>query len=81
MPVVFRYKGYRFFFYSNEGNPLEPLHIHVRKGEALAKLWLTPEVSVAESYAMKSSELRVLMEVAEQNHELIERYWNEFFGL
>ncbi len=28
MPVVFRYKGIRFFFYSNEGNPLEPRHIH-----------------------------------------------------
>ncbi|MCP4109321.1 MAG: DUF4160 domain-containing protein [Desulfobacteraceae bacterium] len=32
--------GYRFFFYSNEGNPLEPLHIHVRKGEAVAKFWI-----------------------------------------
>jgi len=28
MPVVFRYRGYRFFFYSNEGDPREPLHIH-----------------------------------------------------
>ena len=81
MPVVFRYKGYRFFFYSNEGNPLEPLHIHVRKGEAVAKLWLEPNVAVAESYAMKSSELRELMVVAEENRELFERYWNEYFGL
>jgi hypothetical protein len=24
MPVIFRYKGFRFFFYSNEGNPREP---------------------------------------------------------
>jgi hypothetical protein len=24
MPVVFRYKGVRFFFYSNEGSPREP---------------------------------------------------------
>jgi len=24
MPVVFRDKGFRFFFYSNEGNPREP---------------------------------------------------------
>ena len=37
MPVVFRYKGYRFFFFSNEGDPLEPMHIHVRRGEATAK--------------------------------------------
>ena len=42
MPVVFRYKGFRFFFYSNEGDPLEPLHIHVRKAECVAKLWLEP---------------------------------------
>jgi hypothetical protein len=80
MPVVFRYKGYRFFFYSNEGNPRESLHIHVRKGEAVAKFWLEPVVSVAESYAMRSSELRELMGVAEENRELIERYWNEHFG-
>lgn len=79
MPVVFRYKGYRFFFYSNEGNPREPLHIHVRKGEAVAKFWLEPDVSVAESYAMRSSELRELMGAAEENRELIERYWNEHF--
>ena len=42
MPVVSRYKGFRFFFYSNEGDPLEPLHIHVRKAECVAKLWLEP---------------------------------------
>lgn len=44
MPVVFRYKGYRFFFFSNEGDPLEPMHIHVRRGEATAKLWMLPQV-------------------------------------
>lgn len=40
MPVVFRYRGCRFFFYSNEGVPKEPLHVHVQKGEAVAKFWL-----------------------------------------
>ncbi len=25
MPVVLRFKGYTFFFFSNEGNPREPL--------------------------------------------------------
>jgi hypothetical protein len=29
MPVVLRYKGFRFFFYSNEGSPREPVHVHV----------------------------------------------------
>lgn len=81
MPVLFRHKGYRFFFYSNEGNPLEPLHIHVRRGEAVAKFWLEPDVTLAESYGLSSSELRELMDIAEQNKKLIKRYWNELFGL
>lgn len=37
MPVVFRRDGFRFFFYSNEGDPREPIHVHVRKGDADAK--------------------------------------------
>jgi len=31
------YKNHKLFFYSNEGNRLEPLHINVRKGESVAK--------------------------------------------
>ena len=81
MPVVFRYKGYRFFFYSNEGEPLEPLHIHVRKGASVAKFWIQPCISVAEAYGMKSQELRKLMRVIEENSVLIERFWNEHFDL
>jgi len=81
MPVVFKYNGYRFFFYSNEGDPLEPLHIHVRKGESVAKFWIQPRISVAEAYGMKSPELRKLMRVIEENRELIERHWNEHFDL
>jgi hypothetical protein len=81
MPVVFRHKGYRFFFFSNEGEPLEPLHIHVRRGEATTKFWLSPRVGLAESYGMDSTELRELMRTVEKNKELIERFWNEHFGV
>ena len=81
MPVVFRYKGYRFFFYSNEGDPLEPLHVHVRKAESVAKFWLEPQPGVAEAYGLTSHELRELLEVAIENTELIRRYWNEHFGV
>ena len=80
MPVVFRHKGYRFFFHSNEGDPLEPLHIHVRKVEAVAKFWLEPEAGVAEAYAMTSHELYELLDVAIENKEMIARYWNEHFN-
>ena len=80
MPVVFRYKGYRFFFYSNEGVPREPLHVHVRKGDAVAKFWLEPTPGVAEGYGMNSRELHELLAVASERRDEIERYWNEHFG-
>ena len=80
MPVVLRYKGYRFFFFSNEGDPLEPMHVHVRKAECVAKFWMTPFVLLAESYGLRSSELRELQAIVEENGNLIERRWHEHFG-
>ena len=47
MPTVFRERGFRFFFYSNEGNPREPMHIHVEKDNMEAKFWLYPQVQLA----------------------------------
>ena len=79
MPVIFRWKGYRFFFFSNEGNPLEALHVHVQKGEAIAKFWIEPEVKIASSYAISASELNKLQKVVEDNIDTIRETWNEFF--
>ena len=80
MPVVFRYKGFRFFFYSNEGNPREPVHVHVRSGGSEAKLWLDPQVRVAASYGFDAGTLRELVEVAQTHREMIERAWHDYFG-
>jgi len=33
MPVVFRDRGLRYFFFSNEGLPREPRRIHVKAAE------------------------------------------------
>ena len=49
MPKVFEINGFKFFFFSNEGNPLEPCHIHVRKSGCLAKLWITDKVDIADN--------------------------------
>ena len=80
MPVVFRYKGFRFFFYANEGNPRDPVHVHVRAGGSEVKLWLEPQVRVASSYGFDASTLRELVEAADANRELIERTWRDYFG-
>jgi hypothetical protein len=49
MPTIFRQDGFRAFFYSNEGDPREPPHVHVIAGAAEAKFWLRPDVALATS--------------------------------
>ncbi len=79
MPVIFRWKGYRFFFFSNEGSSREPVHVHVRKGEAIAKFWLKPDVRLADCWGLSARELNALKKVVEDHVNLIEEAWNEFF--
>lgn len=79
MPVVFRYKGCCFFFYSNEGSPLEPVHIHARGEGGEVKFWLHPAVRVAASDGLDSRTPRELARAAEANLDLIERTWNDYF--
>jgi hypothetical protein len=80
MPTIFRHHGFRFFFYSNEGSPREPLHVHVLGEGGEAKFWLRPEVRVAVSDGLSAKALRELSAVVAQNEALIERAWNEHFG-
>ena len=80
MPLVFRYKGFKFFFYSNEGNPREPIHVHVRNSEGEAKFWLAPMVHLDDSRGFDARTLRELSGVIEQNLTVIERAWNEHFS-
>jgi hypothetical protein len=80
MPLVFRYKGFRFFFYSNEGSPREPVHVHVRASGSEAKLWLDPEIRVASSSGFDAGTLRELVGVASSRRDEIERAWHEYFG-
>jgi hypothetical protein len=78
MPVVFRSGGFTFFFYSNEGNPRESIHLHVRKAGGEAKFWLSP-LAVANSQGFDAKTLRELLKLVEENSNLIERTWHEYF--
>ena len=80
MPVVFRFKSFRFFFYSNEGNPREAMLIHMRGDDGEAKFWLTPTVYLADSDGFDARTLRELRDAVVANRELIERTWNEHFA-
>jgi hypothetical protein len=80
MPVIFRAGGFQFFFYSNEGNPREPPHVHVGKADREAKFWISPDVLLAYNDGFTSKTLRELLELIEANRERLERAWDEYFG-
>ncbi|MDQ0391819.1 DUF4160 domain-containing protein [Labrys monachus] len=80
MPVVLRLDGFTFFFYSNEGNPREPAHIHVRRGRDEAKFWLTPAVSLSYNDGLDARSLNRVQRMVEDHRVQLERAWNEYFA-
>ena len=50
MPQIFRIGPYIVYFWSNESDPLEPVHVHIAEGRATAnatKICEEPAVAVA----------------------------------
>lgn len=44
MPQVFKVGSYWVYFWSNENEPIEPIHVHVAQGSPVAnatKIWIT----------------------------------------
>ncbi|RZL70219.1 MAG: DUF4160 domain-containing protein [Sphingomonas sp.] len=81
MPVIFSDRGFRFHFYSSEGDPREPMHVHVAKrGEGDAKFWLYPEVAMADNRGLDARTLRWLTEQISIRRPEIVSAWHEHFG-
>ena len=79
MPTVLYLKGWRFFFYSDEGN--EPIHIHVQKGDYECKYWLDIdlyEIREAYSYGMSLRDTREVKKIIFQNFDEIVNEWQTF---
>ncbi len=80
MPTVLRHSSYRFFFYSDEGNPREPPHVHVRQGRDEAKFWLLPTVSLSYNEGFNARTLSDLQRLVEVHRDHLERAWYEHFA-
>ena len=73
---MFRWKGYRFFFFSREE---ERMHVHVYSPDGEAKFWLVPEVALATSHGLRESQLSQLLKIVEERSDDIARAWREHF--
>ena len=76
MPTVLRVRGFRLFFYSNEGT--EPPHVHVEQAGNTAKFWLAP-VEYADSRGFSVREITALGRMVVAHERVIERAWHEHF--
>ena len=74
---MLRIDGFRFSFFSNEGD--EPAHIHVTKQRGLAKFWLDP-VSLARSRNFDPATITKLHRIVRENQSLFLEAWNEYFA-
>ena len=80
MPKVFDRNGYRFFFYSNEGNPREEPHVHVRNQDGEAKFWISPSVRLAGNSGLSARQLSEIEKMVELQRTTLEKAWNEHFS-
>lgn len=80
MPLVFRQNGLRFHFYSNEGNPREPCHIHIEKDGREAKFWVGETVDFAYNHGLKRSELTAAILIIRSRKSEIRKAWHEHFS-
>ncbi len=79
MPTILYFKGWRFFFYADEGN--EPVHIHAQKGDSECKYWLNIElydIQEAYSYGMSPRDTRTVRKIIMNNFDDIVEEWQQF---
>jgi hypothetical protein len=76
MPTILRTGPYRFFFYSADAD--EPRHVHVERGDAVAKFWLDPP-RLARNAGFKAPELRRIRGIIAERHAYLAECWDEYF--
>ena len=84
MPSLFRLFGYVIFFWSNEGAPLEP--VHVAKGvpnASATKIWITEAggcIVANNNSKIPTKTLDAIVDVLESRSSYIVAQWNDVFG-
>lgn len=76
MPTLIKIKGYRFFFYSNDH---DPIHIHVEKNHKTAKILLGP-IELIKSKGFNASELKLVRMLVNENVAFFKEKWHEYFN-
>lgn len=86
MPQVFKVGSYWVYFWSNESDPLEPVHVRVSQGAPsgnATKVWITAAGHCClcnNNSRIPDRTLRNIMMIIEaRSHEIVEK-WTSYFG-
>ena len=86
MPQVFKVGSYWVYFWSNENDPSEPVHVHISEGslqENATKVWIT---SKGKCYLANNNSkipekaLKNIMRIIEARSEEVIEKWLMHFG-
>ena len=86
MPQILKIGPYLVYFWSNEGESLEPIHVHIAEGrptQYATKLWVTKSgklILVNNNSGIPETILRKMIRMLEGNITLIVDKWKEQFG-
>jgi hypothetical protein len=86
VPQVFKIGSYWVFFWSNESDPLEPIHVHVCQGSPngnATKIWIT---RAGKCYLchnrsqIPARTLKNIMDIIEARSDEVIQKWRSYFG-
>ena len=86
MPQLFKIGSYIIYFWSNENDPLEPVHVHIAEGKASAnatKIWITHSgkaILCNNRSMIPEIVLKRMIRFIEANSQEIVERWLEHFG-
>jgi hypothetical protein len=77
MPTLLIIFGLRFYFYSNDH---EPMHIHVQSADGVAKFEILDQVVLLSNSGLKNKDLKLAESIIEENLENFRNGWHKFFN-
>ena len=86
MPTIFRIGRYIVYFWTNGGEPREPVHVHIAIGYPVpnaTKLWITSDGKVIvcnNNSRIPEQGLRRLIEDIERDSDVVINAWRKRFG-
>ena len=86
MPQVFKVSDYLVYFWTNEGKPLEPIHVHITNDVPNindTKIWITAAgkclICHNKSKIPNHKLSRIIKIIEARNKEVLDK-WQEYFG-